>query len=408
MESYKSHISPITALQIKTLIFSIPFLMGLGVDLYVPSLPAISHSFNTQQSTVQLSIATYMFGYGIGQFFLGIISDSLGRRLILKYCSIIFLLSSLFCIALVPSIYWLNLWRFIQGLSIAGLAVVARAMIVDVFSGSDLFKFTNYFGLSWSLGPIIGPNIGGYLQHYFDWKANFVFFAIYGVFLALISFINLPETNKKLKPLNKSFNVYNIKKVTLDIPFLIYCFIGGIGYGVIVLFNVVGPFLLQQKYLMTPIEYGHYALALGFAYFSGSLTNKKLVNKIKSISVLNIGLIFCSALSVLFFILTTYIASSYYLIILGLFFIFFFIGFIVPNTLANSMKLFPSRAGTASSVFGTLTGVIVSVVSSFGSLTVSLAPNSLFLNYIFYFIVSFCLCLLIQFNVFTTSGDNDE
>ncbi|MCS5956610.1 MFS transporter [Klebsiella variicola subsp. variicola] len=219
MESCKSQISPISAFQIKMLIFSIPFLMGLGVDLYVPSLPAISNAFNTQVSTVQLSIATYMFGYGIGQFFLGIISDSLGRRLILKYCSITFFLSSLFCIALVPSIYWLNLWRFIQGLSIAGLAVVARAMIVDVFSGSDLFKFTNYFGLSWSLGPIIGPNIGGYLQNYFDWKANFVFFAIYGMLLALISFVNLPETNKNLKPLNKSFNVYNIKKVTLDIPF---------------------------------------------------------------------------------------------------------------------------------------------------------------------------------------------
>jgi len=408
MDSYKSQISPITAFQIKTLIFTIPFLMGLGIDLYVPSLPAISRSFNTQEATVQLSIATYMFGYGIGQFILGIISDSLGRRLILKYCSIIFVLSSLFCIALVPTIYWLNFWRFIQGLSIAGLAVVARAMIVDVFSGSDLFKFTNYFGLSWSLGPIIGPNIGGYLQNYFNWQANFIFFAIYGMFIVFISFINLPETNKNLKPLYQSFNVYNIKKVALDIPFLIYCFIGGIGYGVIVLFNVVGPFLLQDKYFITPIQYGHYALTLGVAYFIGSLTNKKLVNKIKSTNVLNIGIVSCSLLSILFFLLTYFIINIFSFVILGLFFIFFFIGFIVPNTLANSMKLFPSRAGTASSVFGTLTGVIVAAISSFGSLTVSLTPSSLFLNYIFYFVVSLFLCLLIRFSIFPASGDNDE
>jgi len=228
------------------------------------------------------------------------------------------------------------------------------------------------------------------------------------MFIVFISFINLPETNKNLKPLYQSFNVYNIKKVALDIPFLIYCFIGGIGYGVIVLFNVVGPFLLQDKYFITPIQYGHYALTLGVAYFIGSLTNKKLVNKIKSTNVLNIGIVSCSLLSILFFLLTYFIINIFSFVILGLFFIFFFIGFIVPNTLANSMKLFPSRAGTASSVFGTLTGVIVAAISSFGSLTVSLTPSSLFLNYIFYFVVSLFLCLLIRFSIFPASGDNDE
>lgn len=408
MELMKDQYSSVTMYQIKTLIFAIPFLMGLGIDLYVPSLPAIANSFNSPKTAVQLSIATYMFGYGIGQFFLGIISDSLGRRLILKICSIVFVLSSLLCIFLSPSIYWLNFWRFIQGLSIAGLAVVARAMIVDVFSGKDLFKFTNYFGLCWSLGPIIGPNIGGYLQNYFNWQANFLFFAVYGLVLAFVSFNRFPETNNNLKKIGESFNTNNIKTVALDTRFLIYCFIGGVGYGVIVLFNVVGPFLLQKKYLITPIQYGHYALLLGFAYFLGSLTNKKLVDTHKNGDILMLGLSACVAISITFSLWSQYSVSSLKIIISGLFLIFFFIGFIVPNTLANSMKIFPSRAGTASSIFGTLTGVIVSVISSVGSATILLTASSLFFNYIFYFLISLFLFLIIKIRFISMNGDNNE
>ncbi|WP_041710844.1 hypothetical protein [Clostridium pasteurianum] len=48
-----------------------------------------------------------------------------------------------------------------------------------------------------------------------------------------------------------------------------------------------------------------------------------------------------------------------YVILVPVFMIFFFIGFIVPNALARTMALFSQLAGTASSVFGTLTGIIV-------------------------------------------------
>jgi len=61
------------------LLFAAPFLMGMGVDLYVPSLPAITNYFHVLPSLVQLTIALYIFGYGVGQSFLGILSDSLAH-----------------------------------------------------------------------------------------------------------------------------------------------------------------------------------------------------------------------------------------------------------------------------------------------------------------------------------------
>ena len=54
----------------------IRFLTGAGIDLYVPSLPFISHSFSISKGVVQLTIGLYMLGYAVGQIFLGILSDA--------------------------------------------------------------------------------------------------------------------------------------------------------------------------------------------------------------------------------------------------------------------------------------------------------------------------------------------
>jgi nitrate reductase gamma subunit len=59
--------------------------------------------------------------------------------------------------------------------------------------------------------------------------------------------------------------------------------------------------------------------------------------------------------------------------------ILFLCGFIIPCSLAKSMSIFPTAAGTASSVFGTLTGIIVALVTMFASTlkTSSQIPMSL-------------------------------
>lgn len=62
------------------LIVSISFLMGISIDLYVPSLPAISHYYHSTIASVEISISLYLLGYGLGQTVLGILSDSYGRK----------------------------------------------------------------------------------------------------------------------------------------------------------------------------------------------------------------------------------------------------------------------------------------------------------------------------------------
>src|SRR5579872_1919392 len=143
---------------------------GLAVDIYAPSLPTVSHYFNVDKSLAQLSITSYMVGIGLMQLFAGIISDSFGRRKPFIFATLIFIIATLI-IPISQSIYQLIFLRLIQGIAVALTIVPMRSVIPDLFEGKALYKWMNYMVMAWSMGPIIAPAIGGYLQHYFGWKS---------------------------------------------------------------------------------------------------------------------------------------------------------------------------------------------------------------------------------------------
>ena len=126
------------------LIITIPFLMGLGIDMYVPSLPEVSTYFHTSNSFVEWSVGLYMLGYGLGQLLFGPLSDYIGRKKVMLISALAFCIISIL-IALSPNIFSLNIFRFLQGFSIAGLAVSVRALLADVFTLTELKKATTYF-----------------------------------------------------------------------------------------------------------------------------------------------------------------------------------------------------------------------------------------------------------------------
>lgn len=384
------------------LLFLIGFLMGLGVDLYVPSLPAITKYFNTQQTLVQSSISLYMFGYGISQIFFGILSDSIGRRKILCKTSFAYAIISL-CIAYSPNILVLDFLRFVQGIAVAGLAVVGRAMLVDCFSGNDLVKASSWFGLSWSLGPIIGPFIGSYLQLFLGWHGAFYFFSFYGFILCIFITYKIPETAHTLQSFDAAPILKTIQSVGRQPLFMAMTLIGGLGYASIVAFNIMGPFLLQELLGYSVLDYGYIALLLGISYFLGCTANRFIGNFFSADTILTYSCLAAFALSCLFFIATLYSGLLTGVLLLFTFFIFFCCGFIVPCTLAKSMSIFPQHAGTASSIFGALSGIIVAVVTIFSGMIPLRSSLPLVILYIFLF--SLCIISL-KFSIGTQTKAN--
>ena len=136
-----------------------------------------------------------------------------------------------------PSIYVLIICRFLQGIGIAGIGAVVRAIAVDCFEGKNLIKAFTYVSTSWALGPIVGPFIGGYLQHFFNWQADFYFFGLYGLFIFIYAAFTLLETNLFLQPLHPTHVIRSIKDVILNPIFLLITVILALDYAVIIIFN---------------------------------------------------------------------------------------------------------------------------------------------------------------------------
>ncbi|PNP82145.1 hypothetical protein FNYG_04334 [Fusarium nygamai] len=55
-------------------------------------------------------------------------------------------------------------------------------------------KYLGYASMGVTLGPALGPVVGGLLDHYLGWRSIFWFLTIFSAALFLVIFIFLPET----------------------------------------------------------------------------------------------------------------------------------------------------------------------------------------------------------------------
>ena len=343
-------------------------LSGLSIDIYIPSLPAISDYFNVKNTMSQLTISLYMLGLGVMQLFGGGISDSFGRRKPFILAMLVYIMVTLL-IPLSPDIHYLLFLRLIQGMAIAVVLVPMRSVILDLFEGEgdELKKMTNYMTIAWSIGPIIAPAIGGYLQHYFGWAANFYFLAIYSGVIFLILLFYLPETSSHRYSFHAGDLLKRYLSFLLNPRYTLGMLMGALIYSFIILFSVVGPFIIQTELHYSAIQFGHIALWMGVAFCLGAITNRFLIQvelSLKAKICFWVMLIVTTVMLLISFFkplsITNLVLSVAAIIWLG--------GVLFPNYFIRSVSLFPETTGSANALFGAGLFLIPSLSSGVGAL----------------------------------------
>ncbi len=358
-------------------------LVGMGIDLISPSLPAISKHFMTSSSFSINLITLYMFGYAIGNFIMGLLSDALGRRKLMLYGFLVFVIVSILP-AIFAKPFVLIISRLLQGFSIAAFAAVSRAVLADILPKEKLVHSATFIATMWGIGPIIGPIIGGYLQYYFNWQACFYFFAAYGCWGLITLIFLIPETHFHRQPLQLKQIANNFITVMSHRTFIGIVILMGTTYSLLIVFNALGPFLIQSSLGYTSIYFGHIAFIMGFMFLLGTFFCRKLLKILQPEKLFYYTIIILLIIATFGVIAAQIAPKNIWLIIILTICMFLGCGSVYPAALGKGISLFRNLAGSASAIMNlinilitTLTGLIMSHISATSAMPLALTYLSL-------------------------------
>ena len=178
------------------LIVVLGLLIALGpltIDMYLPALPTIAADLVAPEAVVQLTLTGTLLGLAVGQLVVGPLSDVLGRKRPLIAGTALHVLASLLCVV-APDILTLGLLRIGQGLGAAAGAVIALAVVRDLYTGRTAATVLSRLILVMGAAPVIAPTLGGGLLTVTSWRGVFAALAGLGALLVLLAALALPET----------------------------------------------------------------------------------------------------------------------------------------------------------------------------------------------------------------------
>lgn len=334
-------------------------LLGMIVDLIAPSLPAMAQDLHVPDSMVKNTISTFLLGYAVGNFFTGFLTDAYGRQKLLRGSLLGFTLVSIIPI-LIPHIHALLIARFLQGIMMGGAAILVRSILSDILPKERLVHMGAIIGIVWGFGPIVGPIIGGYLQHYFGWQACFYFFTLSSIINLVAVFIVIPETHFNRQPLRIKVIKKNILEVVANPVFVGLPILMGISYGLIIAFHTSAPFLVQNVLHHTPIFFGNLALILGVAYLIATFAAKALLHKHSVEQIFKVSLIVFMVLIIIALIASYFINNSIIILVAISTIMFMSTGVLFPLSMGKGLSMYSHIVGTATAIMYLINGAITS------------------------------------------------
>ncbi len=325
----------------------------LTVDTYLPALPALSVDLGATDSQAQLTITGLLIGLGFGQLIIGPLSDAVGRRKPLLVGLVAHGVMSILC-ALAPSIELLTATRVLQGLSGAAVAVVAMAIVRDLFSGIKAAQLLSRLILVLGIAPILAPSMGSALLQFTSWRGIFVVLAGAAVLLFVLALVALPETlpaaRRQAGTVRGSLRSY--AGLFSDRLFVAMVLVAGLMFATLFAYISGAPFVLQGLYALSPQQFGLAFSANAVGLILMTQVNPILVRRFGPVRVLSVAVLLglTSAVALLFTTATGLGGLVGFMV--PMFFVVSSAGLSFPNAPAIALNRHGEAAGTAAALLG--------------------------------------------------------
>lgn len=217
------------------------------IDTYLPSFHEMEISLRATPLQVQQSLTAFLIPFAFMTLWHGALSDSLGRRKVVVVALSVVTVASIGC-AVAPNIQTLWAFRILQGLS-AGVFVVGRAVVRDVYDGSAAQRVIAQVAMLFTIAPAVAPVLGGQLHEWFGWRSVFVFLAGFAAIITAWSAACLPETlpPERRQPLAAARLLKAYRETLTHRGFLLSALAGAFSFMALFLYIAGAPkFLLEH------------------------------------------------------------------------------------------------------------------------------------------------------------------
>lgn len=358
----------------------IPFLAALSAlgplsnDLYVPSLPLVAAGLGVGGGSVQLTMSSLLIGFSLGALIYGPLSDRYGRKPILSVGLAVYVAGSVLS-AYAGTLDMLISSRALQGLGAAASMVLARAIILDRWTGAEASRAISWVSMFTFLTPVIAPIVGGYVASWGRWPAVFWMQAAAGAVCLVVTVALLPRVRRTGQgSLLQSVAAYGT--ILKDRQALGFMGCTGLAFVGVIAFVSNSSYVLIENYGLAPHEYGYCFSGVMLGGSVGSYINSHLVRQLGIPRLLGIGTLLLAVGGGTSLVATALGAGLAGLVVPALVYVFG-VGFVFANAMAQTLSRFQQKSGAASSLFGVNQFLIGAVVAALLSLAATPTPMPL-------------------------------
>ncbi len=276
------------------LVLVLGFLIAIGpltIDMYLPSLPTITAELHASAAAVQLTLTGTLAGLAVGQLLIGPLSDAVGRRTPLLIGIAMHILASVFCV-IAPNLAVLGTLRVLQGLGAAAAAVVAMAVVRDLFSGPAAANLLSRLMLVMGAAPILAPTLGGLVLRYTSWRGVFVVLALFGVAIITVAALGLPETQPASQRRNGGVagTIRDYGRMFGDRPFVGLILVAGLAMAALFAYVSGSSFVYQDEYGLSEQQFGLVFGAGAIGLITATQLNVRLLRRWTPAQILVVSL----------------------------------------------------------------------------------------------------------------------
>lgn len=333
-------------------------IMAIGpfaTDMYLPGFLAIARGLKTDIARVGLSLTSFFIGVCIGQIIYGPLLDRYGRKKPLMLGLLVYTAASVGC-AFSPTIHVLVAMRFLAGFGACVGMVGSRAVVRDLFSGTEMARMLSLLMMVFGIAPIVAPTIGSFVVSAFGWQYIFLVLAAIGllVFLAMSRFLQETKGRDASISLHPKNVILEYVEVFRNRPFVTYGLLAATATAGFFSYIAGSAFVYMGLLGFTETEFGLIYGGNVIGLVLSNQVNRTLLKKYSAAQLLR-TVTAAQFLIIMFLVIGGLAGFVGKVAILGLIFCYLFgFGCVTSNAIALALEPFTRNAGTASALIGSL------------------------------------------------------